>query len=180
MIPSNHSIPQDLYSPCLNLTNYARTMFTPTMFSRRWEAGLPYAMWITIYNPHIVNSLELPPRHWIYISLSLYIYIYVYICVYVYIYIYTFISLSLSIYIYIYMYICVCVYIYIYIYIYICKCIYRAAPEALGVPVLPGGSGPGRARPDRAVRLSGVHKGGFSNLRIIIIIIISLLLNPLY
>ena len=27
-------IPQDLYNPCLNLMNSARTMFTPTMFSR--------------------------------------------------------------------------------------------------------------------------------------------------
>ena len=33
--PSKHSIPQDLCSPYFNLTNYARTMFTPTMFSRR-------------------------------------------------------------------------------------------------------------------------------------------------
>ena len=33
-IPSTHSIPQDWCSPYLNLTNYARTMFTPTMFSR--------------------------------------------------------------------------------------------------------------------------------------------------
>ena len=31
-MPSRHSIPQDLYSPCLNLANYARSMFTPTMF----------------------------------------------------------------------------------------------------------------------------------------------------
>ena len=35
MIPSKHSIPQDLYSPCLNSTNSARNMFTPTMFTRR-------------------------------------------------------------------------------------------------------------------------------------------------
>ena len=35
IIPSKHSIPQELYSPCLILTNYARTMFTPTMCSRR-------------------------------------------------------------------------------------------------------------------------------------------------
>ena len=35
IIPSNLSIPQDSYSPCFNLTNSARTMFTPTMFSRR-------------------------------------------------------------------------------------------------------------------------------------------------
>ena len=35
IIPSKQSIPQDLYSPCLNLTDSARTMFTPTMFSRR-------------------------------------------------------------------------------------------------------------------------------------------------
>ena len=32
--PQN-TIPQDLHSPRLNLTVYARTMFTPTMFSRR-------------------------------------------------------------------------------------------------------------------------------------------------
>ena len=37
IIPSKHSIPQDLYSPYLNLTNSARTMFTPTMFTRRWN-----------------------------------------------------------------------------------------------------------------------------------------------
>ena len=44
MIPSKHSIPQDLHSPCLNLTNHARTMFTPTMFSRgRGSAGTPCA-----------------------------------------------------------------------------------------------------------------------------------------
>ena len=35
IIPSNHSMPQDLHSPCLNWTNSARTMFTPTMFPRR-------------------------------------------------------------------------------------------------------------------------------------------------
>ena len=34
IIPSSHSIPQDLCSPYLNLTIHARTMFTPTMFSR--------------------------------------------------------------------------------------------------------------------------------------------------
>ena len=34
MIPSKHSIPQDLYSPCLNLTDSAWTRFTPTMFTR--------------------------------------------------------------------------------------------------------------------------------------------------
>ena len=39
IIPSNHSIPQDLYSPCLNLTNYARTMLTPTMFTCRQVRG---------------------------------------------------------------------------------------------------------------------------------------------
>ena len=38
-IPSKHSTPQDLYSPCLNSTNHARTMFTPTMFSRRRRKG---------------------------------------------------------------------------------------------------------------------------------------------
>ena len=32
IIPSTHSIPQDLYSQFLNLMNYARTTFTPTMF----------------------------------------------------------------------------------------------------------------------------------------------------
>ena len=32
---SKHYIPQDLYNPCLILMNSARTMFTPTMFSRR-------------------------------------------------------------------------------------------------------------------------------------------------
>ena len=39
IIPSKHSTPQDIYiyiySPWLNLMNSARTMFTPTMFSRR-------------------------------------------------------------------------------------------------------------------------------------------------
>ena len=35
IIPSKHSTPQDLYSLCLNLTVSARTMLTPTMFSRR-------------------------------------------------------------------------------------------------------------------------------------------------
>ena len=35
IMPSRHFVPQDLYSPCLNWTYYARTMFTPTMFSRR-------------------------------------------------------------------------------------------------------------------------------------------------
>ena len=35
IIPSSHAIPQDLYSPCLSLTNSARTMFTPTMLSLR-------------------------------------------------------------------------------------------------------------------------------------------------
>ena len=35
IIPSTHSIPQDLCSPCLKLTDSARTMFTPSMFSRR-------------------------------------------------------------------------------------------------------------------------------------------------
>ena len=40
IIPSKHSIPQDLHNPCLNLTNYARTMFTPTMFTRRrWRSA---------------------------------------------------------------------------------------------------------------------------------------------
>ena len=34
-IPSKHSTPQDLLSPCLNLTDSARTMLTPAMFSRR-------------------------------------------------------------------------------------------------------------------------------------------------
>ena len=34
-IPSKHSIPQDLYNPCLNSMNYARTMLTSTMCSRR-------------------------------------------------------------------------------------------------------------------------------------------------
>ena len=38
-MPSRHSIPQDLYSPCLNLTNSARSMFTPTMFLRRRALG---------------------------------------------------------------------------------------------------------------------------------------------
>ena len=34
-------IPQDLYNPCFNLTNYARTLFTPTMISRRllWQTA---------------------------------------------------------------------------------------------------------------------------------------------
>ena len=32
VIPYTHSIPQDLYSPCLNLTNYARTMFIQPCF----------------------------------------------------------------------------------------------------------------------------------------------------
>ena len=35
IILSKHSTPQDLYNPLLNLMNYARTTFTPTMFSRR-------------------------------------------------------------------------------------------------------------------------------------------------
>ena len=30
-----NTIPQDLYNPCMNFMNYARTMFTPTMCSRR-------------------------------------------------------------------------------------------------------------------------------------------------
>ena len=40
---STHSIPQDLYNPCLSLIDYARTMFTPTMFSRRrpWPPRAP-------------------------------------------------------------------------------------------------------------------------------------------
>ena len=43
IVPSKHSVPQDLCSPCLNLTNSARTMFTPTMFSRRRLPGCPPA-----------------------------------------------------------------------------------------------------------------------------------------
>ena len=35
IIPSEHSIPQDSYNPCLNLMNYARIVLTPTMCSRR-------------------------------------------------------------------------------------------------------------------------------------------------
>ena len=34
-MPSKHSIPRDSYRPCFNLTHYARTMFTPAMFTRR-------------------------------------------------------------------------------------------------------------------------------------------------
>ena len=34
-IASKHSIPQDLHNPWLNVMNYARTMLTPTKFSRR-------------------------------------------------------------------------------------------------------------------------------------------------
>ena len=33
--PQN-TVPQDLYDPFLSLMSYARTMFTPTMFSCRW------------------------------------------------------------------------------------------------------------------------------------------------
>ena len=42
IMPSRHSIPQDLYSPCLNLTNSARTMFTPTMFQLERKNKDPY------------------------------------------------------------------------------------------------------------------------------------------
>ena len=35
IIPSKHSMPQDLYSLCLSLMNHARTMLTPIMFTSR-------------------------------------------------------------------------------------------------------------------------------------------------
>ena len=55
-IPSKHPIPQDLYSPCLNLTNYARTMFTPTMFSRgRYNQMKSEAPTPTRLEPQIIS-----------------------------------------------------------------------------------------------------------------------------
>ena len=39
-IHPNHSIPQDSYSPCLHSTNFARAMFTPTVFSRRRKRSI--------------------------------------------------------------------------------------------------------------------------------------------
>ena len=45
IVPSNPSKAQDLYSPCLNLTNSARTMFTPTMFSRRRPSSASRRGW---------------------------------------------------------------------------------------------------------------------------------------
>ena len=42
-MPSRHAIPQDLYNPCLSLIDYARTMLTPTMFSRRRVADFSRA-----------------------------------------------------------------------------------------------------------------------------------------
>ena len=39
IIPSNRSIPQKLYSPCLNRTNSARTMFTPSPPTKSFDFG---------------------------------------------------------------------------------------------------------------------------------------------
>ena len=49
IIPSKHSIPQDLYSPRLNLNNYARTMFTPTMFLHRQLMQRLNILYVYIY-----------------------------------------------------------------------------------------------------------------------------------
>ena len=73
IMPSRHSIPQDLCSPCLNLTNYARTVFTPTMFSRRRTLAARLRGQV-VRRPHRTHYLSLSLS----LSLSLYIYIYIY------------------------------------------------------------------------------------------------------
>ena len=101
IMPSRHSIPQDLYSPCLNLTISARTMFTPTMCSRR-RIELIYLLYCYYYQCdyllgllvlYIMCSRYIPLLlHTIYVIMvitSIYICIYIYYyTLYVYIYIY--------------------------------------------------------------------------------------------
>ena len=88
IISSNHSIPQDLYSPCFNLTNSARTMFTPPMFSRRRQVmldpsplrpGLTAAVCIdyagATHNAQAFSHSKDVIYIYLYISISLYLYI---------------------------------------------------------------------------------------------------------
>ena len=56
IIPSRHSMPQDLYSPCLNLANYARTMFTPTMFTLRRRVTGRVCLFTLSYTPNNSNN----------------------------------------------------------------------------------------------------------------------------
>ena len=73
IIPSKHSILQEWYSPCLNSTNYARTMFTPTMFSRRrggmfaaavgFPAKVSLNSFQTTLTPHPERFYECDPVH---------------------------------------------------------------------------------------------------------------------
>ena len=60
IIPSKHSAPQDLYSPCLNVSNSARTMFTPTMFSRRPTWSVPmdlHLLSVCFFRPRLAYNL---------------------------------------------------------------------------------------------------------------------------
>ena len=63
IIPWNHSIPQDLYSPCLSLTNSARTMFTPTMFSRRRDVCVALLIMLSNNNNDIRWTSYKTSRH---------------------------------------------------------------------------------------------------------------------
>ena len=118
----HNTIPQDLHNPRLSRANSARTMFTPTMFSRRRKVR-PVILQYVMDREAGTNNI--------------YIYIYImYVCMCMYIYIYIiclYTNIIIIIYIYIYNY-----YIYIYIYIYkIIIIIYSAllrAPGAGGAP----------------------------------------------
>ena len=105
IIPSKHSIPQDLCSPCLNLTDSARSMFTPTMFSRRRVCS-SRLQGRTLRDTASNRTQQFTLRFFFhYCYIYIYIRVYIYIYMYIYIYIYTHVYLSLSIYIYIYIYI---------------------------------------------------------------------------
>ena len=109
IIPSKHSIPQDLHSLYLNLTNYARAMFTPTMFSRRRKTGGRRGVRGWPASRRGRDNMYI----YIYICMNMCVYIYIYI--YFYYHIYTCIYNDICIYLSIYLSICIypCIYIYI-------------------------------------------------------------------
>ena len=87
------------------LNCYARTIFTPTMFSRRRL-------------PHTPRSLPGSPGRVRSSCYHAFACVYVCMCVYIYIYVCVFVCLFVYLYTYIYIYIYICIYTHLYIYIY--------------------------------------------------------------
>ena len=106
IIPSSHSIPQDLKSPRFNFINYARTMFNQTTCSRRRLTIPGYTWHVYAITCNVFTVVDYHGHNSAYDILTLYsdtfIYIYIYISMYICIYTYTHLHVHTYLYIYIY------------------------------------------------------------------------------